>query len=143
MRIFYQNLLRILLPCRFVMLALLSGITAQGLHAQQRTVITSAAKPVPIGGDLAFFVDSSDRYTIQTAAASGKFVRSVNAIPVFQEVVKGTIWVKFSVLNASPDSTLFVDLQYANISRINFYREKNGQPRTGAGRRQFNPVRRG
>jgi hypothetical protein len=89
--------------------------------AQDLLVVENADKPIPFGSKTAILIDSTDRYTPATIAASTQFIPSKNSIPIFP-VVKGTIWVKFSILNQADDSTLFVDLQYANISYLTFYK---------------------
>ncbi|MCW3087522.1 MAG: hypothetical protein JWQ78_908, partial [Sediminibacterium sp.] len=94
--------------------------------AQQVSVITEAGKPFSIGNKTALLIDTNDVYTPATIVAATKFELSRNTIPVFP-VVKGTIWVKFSLLNQSPDSILFIDLQYANISYLSFYELRDQQ----------------
>lgn len=118
---------RELLPRMVLLLCLLCALWRPAA-AQPAAVIRDVSHPAPIGLSLAYFIDSSDRYNIETAAASGRFVTSAKPVPVMQEVVKGTIWARFSVVNLSRDSVLFVELQYANISHIAFYRLINGVP---------------
>ncbi len=105
---------------------LVSICLSMAVAAQQTSVIVNAGQPVSIGSHTSIFIDTTNQYNPSAIPGAGPFVQSTNAIPVFP-VVKGTIWVKFSILNATNDSVLFIDLQYANISHITFYSEKNGR----------------
>ena len=98
-----------------------------GLQAQRVSVIEKHLLPFSIGENTASFIDTVNRYTAADIVhATHLFTGSTNTIPVFP-VVKGTLWVKFPLVNRDADSLLFIDLQYANISHIAFYREINGQ----------------
>jgi two-component system NtrC family sensor kinase len=114
---------RILPWLHTLFLLVLSGTLT--LHAQQTAVIKDANKPLSVGGNTAVFIDSTNQQTPASIITNGRFVSSTNEIPVFP-VVKGTLWVRFSVVNRSADSALFIDLQYPNISELSFYREQKG-----------------
>ncbi len=124
MRFFSHNTKRriLLKPC-IVLLWLLSGST---IFSQKLSVIQDAGKPVSIGQHTAVLIDSTDRFTPADVINNGAFVASTNTIPIFP-VVKGSLWVKFSLVNLSVDSVLFIDLQYPSISYLSFYKEQNGQ----------------
>jgi len=94
--------------------------------AQAQLVVETAGKPVPVGTNTFILIDSNQQYTTDNIAGSERFVQSKNDISIFP-VVAGTIWVKFSILNKTNDSTLFVDLQYANISDLAFYKKEGVQ----------------
>ncbi len=94
--------------------------------AQAQLVVETAGKPVPVGTNTFILIDSNHQYTTDNIAGSERFVQSKSDISVFP-VVAGTIWVKFSILNKTNDSTLFVDLQYANISELAFYKKEGVQ----------------
>ena len=89
-------------------------------------VVETAGKPVPVGTNTFILIDSNHQYTTDNIAESERFVQSKRDISIFP-VVAGTIWVKFSILNKTNDSTLFVDLQYANISELAFYKKEGVQ----------------
>lgn len=110
--------------CRWLLLAwvLLPAVNS----AQSSIIIRDAGKPVSIGAHTAILSDTAGKYSPATIAAADGFVPSKNTIPIFP-VVRGTIWVRFTITNLTPDTTLFIDLQYANISHIVFYRQKQGQ----------------
>jgi two-component system NtrC family sensor kinase len=90
------------------------------LYAQSGSVIQKADQPISIGANTSILIDSNNRYTPATITSATAFTASQNSIPIFP-VEKGTIWVKFSLVNQSVDSVLYIDLQYANISHIAFY----------------------
>ena len=94
--------------------------------AQAQMVVETAGKPVPVGTNTFILIDSNHQYTTDNIAESERFVQSKRDISIFP-VVAGTIWVKFSILNKTNDSTLFVDLQYANISELAFYKKEGVQ----------------
>lgn len=94
--------------------------------AQVQLVVETAGKPVPVGTNTFILIDSNHQYTTDNIAGSERFVQSKSSISIFP-VIAGTIWVRFSILNKTDDSTLFVDLQYANISDLAFYKKKGVQ----------------
>jgi len=94
--------------------------------AQAQLVVETAGKPVPVGTNTFILIDSNHQYTTDNIAGSERFVQSKSSISIFP-VVAGTIWVRFSILNKTDDSTLFVDLQYANISDLAFYKREGVQ----------------
>jgi signal transduction histidine kinase len=97
-----------------------------GTYAQQVSVVEKERLPLSIGANTASFIDTGSSYTAANImGAVDRFTPATNTIPVFP-VVKGTLWVKFSLLNHNADSALFIDLQYANISDIAFYVEREG-----------------
>ena len=93
-------------------------------HAQSPLVIDKADKPVLVGNSLSIFIDSSAQYTEKTIQQVDRFQQSKKMIPVFP-VVEGFIWAKFTLTNSKDPLPLFLDLQYANISRIEFYQVKD------------------
>ncbi len=123
MPLFTRKRLVALLPTRQWVLFVWLVCMAMPARTQNISVVTTAESPFSIGASTSILIDSSDRYTAQTVADAPGFVQSSNSIPIFP-VVKGTIWVKFSLLNRSADSILFVDLQYSNISYIAFYKQE-------------------
>lgn len=123
MPLFTRKRLVALLPSRQWVLFVWLVCMAMPARTQNISVVTTAESPFSIGASTSILIDSSDRYTAQTVADAPGFVQSSNSIPIFP-VVKGTIWVKFSLLNRSADSILFVDLQYSNISYIAFYKQE-------------------
>jgi two-component system NtrC family sensor kinase len=125
MLVFTRKRIRSLLPTGQLVLFVCLVSLAMPVHAQSLSVIDNAEKPVSIGAGTSILIDSSNHYSAQTVTAANGFVRSTNNIPIFP-VVDGTIWVKFSLLNRSADSILFVDLQYSNISYIAFYKQEAG-----------------
>jgi len=94
--------------------------------AQTQLVIEKGGKPVPVGTNTFIFIDSNHRYTPEAIAGSDAFIQSKKGISIFP-VVEGTLWVRFSILNKTDDSTLFIDLQYANISDLSFYKKEGTQ----------------
>jgi len=91
--------------------------------AQHSMLIEKADKPTLVGNHISILVDSSDKYTSSNITEAKGFVQSNAAIPVLP-VVKGSIWAKFSLVNLHEDLPLFLDLQYANISNLEFYQQK-------------------
>jgi len=79
---------------------------------------------VSIGAYSSYFIDTAETYTAANILSADRFEKSAKKIPVFG-VLKGNIWVNFSVTNSSADSVLFFDLQYSNISELEFYELKN------------------
>ncbi len=91
--------------------------------AQAQLVVETAGNPIPVGTNTFILIDSNHQYTTDNISGSERFVQSKSDISILP-VVAGTIWVKFSILNKTDDSTLFVDLQYANISELAFYKKE-------------------
>ena len=126
MHLFFQKNTKLLSAyksfCILWMLVWVSGIS----HGQPAAVIQKADKPLSIGAYTSILIDSNNYYTPATIGQTDAFVRSKNNIPIFP-VVKGNIWVKFSIINHSTDSILFIDLQYANISTLKFYQQQQNK----------------
>lgn len=99
-------------------------LALQPISAQKALVIDKADKPVPVGNHLSILLDSSNRYNTRTILQADRFLPTQNPIPVFN-VVKGSIWAKFTLVNNNEELPLFIDLQYANISNIEFYEKKD------------------
>lgn len=51
-----------------------------------------------------------------------QFTPESKDITVRNEIIPGNVWVKFTIVNKSSDSSLFLDLDYPNISEITLYR---------------------
>jgi two-component system NtrC family sensor kinase len=112
---------------RALMLCLCVCMLAGSAWAQRVSVIEKATLPLSIGANTASFVDTANHYSAaEIPALASHFISATNSIPIFP-VVQGTLWVKFPLVNHNADSILFIDLQYANISNIAFYKEVNGQ----------------
>lgn len=86
--------------------------------------VTNADKPLLVGHHLSIFIDSSDRFNPGTITRVNGFQKSASEIPVFP-VVKGSVWAKFTVINHTNDHALYFDLQYANISSLDLYQQKD------------------
>lgn len=108
-------------PYCFVLLFLLiSNVIA----AQAPLIVQRADRPQLVGNHISVLVDSSRKYTPQTIVNAREFVGSTSLIPVLP-VVNGSIWARFSVTNTSDTLPLYLDLQYANISHLDFYEKKD------------------
>ncbi len=87
-------------------------------------VITHTEHPIAIGKHTYIFLDSSATIDINKIREVKGFKRSTKSIGVYQ-VPTGNIWVKFQLENLTKDRSLFVNLPFANISRIDFYKVEN------------------
>lgn len=90
----------------------------------QPVTITGTGKPVAVGTGMYIFTDSSGKYSSADILSAPGFSRATSTSPIFP-VVKGNIWVKFSLFNQSADSIQYIDLQYPNITSLSFYRKQN------------------
>lgn len=90
--------------------------------AQEPLVVSKADKPVLVGRHLSLFTDSSSTYTEKNILTAKGFESSKSLIPIFP-VVEGTIWAKFTIINQTNDDALYLDLQYPNISHLDFYHQ--------------------
>jgi two-component system NtrC family sensor kinase len=102
---------------------LLFLLNSFSVSAQGPMVIGKADKPLLVGNHLSILLDSTNHYTVHNIQQADRFTASIAPIPVFN-VVKGTVWARFTLINANNPSPLFLDLQYANISNIDFYQVK-------------------
>ena len=80
----------------------------------------------PIGKYVYLFVDKGSHYNISDIVHSAGFKRQKKDIPVM-DVKEGIIWLKFSILNQTANSNLFLDIQYSNISEIALYKLENNK----------------
>jgi signal transduction histidine kinase len=115
-----MNRLRLLLTFIFVF-----GIFCTTI-AQPVLSIKDASVPVPIGKHLSIYIDSNATYTADNILTNPSFELTEKKVPVFN-VTPGNIWAKFSVVNQTSDSLLFLNLQYANISFIEMYKLNKGK----------------
>jgi len=92
--------------------------------AQAPMIVDRSDKPLLVGDHLSILQDSTGTLTAKNIIASQNFVQSKAPIPIFP-VIDGAIWAKFSLINHSGDNLLYLDLQYANISHLLFYQQKD------------------
>ncbi|MDE3254018.1 MAG: GHKL domain-containing protein, partial [Bacteroidota bacterium] len=92
--------------------------------AQETVVINQSDKPFQLGSHLSILLDTTNRFTPSTITEAAGFIPSKSRIPVFP-VVKGSIWLRFTLINQIADHALYLDLQYANISELEFYHVKD------------------
>lgn len=94
------------------------------VSAQETIVVNQADKPLQLGSHLSILLDSTNRFTPKTITEAAGFQPSKSKIPVFP-VIKGSIWLRFTLINQIADHALYLDLQYANISELEFYHVKD------------------
>ncbi len=94
------------------------------VSAQETLIVNKADKPQQLGNHLSILLDSTNRYSPKTIREAAGFIPSKSKIPVFP-VVKGSIWLRFTLINQIADHALYLDLQYANISELAFYHAKD------------------
>lgn len=104
--------------------ALVFIVISNFVAGQSPLVIERADRPQLVGNHISILVDSSRKYTPQTIVNAPGFVGSSSLIPVLP-VLKGSIWARFSVTNTGDTLPLYLDLQYANISSLNFYEKRD------------------
>ncbi len=81
-----------------------------------------------IGDKVYVFNDTSGGHDPQAALAGGAFVRNQTSTPNF-DVTASTIWIKFTVRNASQTNQLLLQLDNALIDTCNLYALASGTPR--------------
>lgn len=94
------------------------------VSAQDPLVVDKVDQPVLLGKHIFLFLDSTDRYNAANVLQANTFKESESQIPVFP-VVKGSIWLRFTIINQVSDHALYLDMQYANISELEFYEKKD------------------
>lgn len=120
MRTRKSNWRRLFVPLLFMFLG-------QGtIIAQSALTVSDASRPIPIGTNTFIYIDSLAKFDHQTIISGAAFSASDKKVPVFN-VTPGNIWAKFSVVNQSTDSILYINLQYSNISFIEMYKLIDGR----------------
>src|SRR6266487_2560245 len=92
------------------------------LYSQKKIIgINNNFSTYPIGKYVYLFKDQQSFYKDVEVINLSQFKLQTKEIPVM-DVPNGDIWARFTIVNQTKDSTLFLDLQYSNISRIFFYK---------------------
>jgi hypothetical protein len=84
--------------------------------------LTDASKPVAAGKYLTVWVDPKANTPLNNIPAQA-FQKHAKDIPIYP-VPEGVVWARLSLVNHSADSVLFLDLQYPNITQLQFYRQQ-------------------
>ena len=87
-------------------------------------VVNEAHQSFEIKGHSSLFIDTLSKYTESEIIRPGIRWLSKNETPVYQ-VARGNIWMKFTIANYSNTSALFLNLQYANVTKLSIYRLQN------------------
>jgi len=98
-----------------------------GIHAQQKILnINRDISSVPLGKYVYLFNDAESMYKDSEVVHSAQFLPVNKDIPVTSNVIKGSLWAKFKVVNSTADSIFFLNLQYSNLSELTFFKYQNG-----------------
>ncbi|MCY7421179.1 MAG: GHKL domain-containing protein [Chitinophagaceae bacterium] len=84
-------------------------------------VINDTIKEVEVKGHAFEFKDSSGKLSEAEILQPGVKWINTKETPVYQ-VTTGNIWTKFTIINNSSTPSLFINLQYANITKLTCYR---------------------
>lgn len=104
----------------YLLLCTLLAGTCCALAAQDTLVVDRADKPLLVGRHLRLLIDSGARYDEKSIVHAQGFAPSASLVPIYP-VTKGAVWAKFSLVNRTTSHALYLDLRYANLSRISFY----------------------
>ncbi|HNP23533.1 MAG TPA: 7TM diverse intracellular signaling domain-containing protein [Panacibacter sp.] len=84
--------------------------------------IDNKSSSQPIGKFTYLYEDKQMLYADSEIINIAQFTPESKDITVRNEIIPGNVWVKFTIVNKSSDSSLFLDLDYPNISEITLYR---------------------
>ena len=87
-------------------------------------VVNEVHQSFEIKGHSSLFIDTLSKYTESEIIRPGIRWLSNNETPVYQ-VARGNIWMKFTITNYSNTPALFLNLQYANVTKLSIYRLQN------------------
>ena len=87
-------------------------------------VINEDNQSFEVKGHSSRFIDTLGKYTESDIVRPGIRWFSNNKTPVYQ-VTSGNIWMKFTITNYSSTPALFLNLQYANVTKLSIYRLQN------------------
>jgi hypothetical protein len=104
---------------------------SNGIDAQQKVLnINKDISSVPLGKYVYLFNDAESMYKDSEVVHSAQFLPVNKDIPVSPDVIKGSLWAKFKVVNSTADSIFFLNLQYSNLSELTLYEYQNGLLKT-------------
>ena len=84
-------------------------------------IINKDDQSVEVKGHSYLFTDTAGKLTKQDIIKPGIKWFTTKKTPVYQ-VIRGNLWMKFTVVNEGNDRFLFLDLPYSNISKLSFYK---------------------
>ncbi|MBS1772399.1 MAG: hypothetical protein JST82_06040 [Bacteroidetes bacterium] len=98
---------------------LLLSLTQWCATAQDTIIYNTADKNISIGNKVFILNDTNSVLSIDEVIKSGKFIKSTQEVPNL-EITKSTIWVRFTVSNATQNDDVVVELAYPTIDSVSF-----------------------
>ena len=94
------------------------------LFGQDTIQVKKDVLNVPAGNLIEIFVDSSNAYTNQppSAVKAAHFKKTNKKVAQFYSQFNN-VWVRFRLQNLTQSNKLYFDIDYANISNIEVYKE--------------------
>lgn len=97
-------------------------LSFSSIGQQNILTIDNKSSSQPIGKFTYLYEDKQMLYADSEIINIAQFTPESKDITVRNEIIPGNVWVKFTIVNKSSDSSLFLDLDYPNISEITLYR---------------------
>ncbi len=92
---------------------------ASHLNAQEIIVQPQQTFPLSIGKDVFLLVDNKQAFD-STNALQGTFKKSTTPVPIFSSP-QNNIWIKFGIKDLSNYNSLYLSINYADISILKLY----------------------
>lgn len=102
-------------------------LSVSSLGQQKLLTIDNQSSSQPIGKYTYLYEDKQMIYADSEISNITQFVPESKDITVRNKIIPGNVWVKFAIINKSSDSSLFLDLDYPNISEITLYKSHDGK----------------
>lgn len=102
-------------------------LSINSLGQQKLLTIDNQSSSQPIGKFTYLYEDKQMIYADSEISNITQFVPESKDITVRNKIIPGNVWVKFAIINKSSDSSLFLDLDYPNISEITLYKLHAGK----------------
>ena len=94
------------------------------LFAQQTIVISKQTFPLSIGKEISVLANDKEQYNSSNILFQNNFEKSNKPVSILASP-KNNIWVRFIIKNESENPTLYLSINYADISSIKLYEQSS------------------